>query len=48
MKQHIRGLEESIKKLTRSLEKSIASSFPSYKTSNRIFMSNTSATNEDS
>jgi hypothetical protein len=48
MKQQIRGLEESIRKLTRVLEKSIASSFPSYETSNMISMSNTSATNGDS
>ena len=48
MKQHIRGLEESIRKLTCSLEKFVAPSFPSYETSNRIYMSNTSATNGDS
>jgi hypothetical protein len=48
MKQQIGGLEESIRKLTRTLEKSIAPSFPSYKTSNRISMSNTSATNGNS
>jgi hypothetical protein len=48
MKQQIGGLEESIRKLTRMLEKSVALSFPSYETSNRIFMSNTSATNGDS
>jgi hypothetical protein len=48
MKQQIGGLEESIRKLTRSLEKSVAPSFPSYETSNRISMSNTSATNGDS
>jgi predicted transcriptional regulator len=48
MKQHIGGLEESIRKLTRTLEKSVAPSFPSYETSNRISMSNISATNEDS
>jgi hypothetical protein len=32
MKLHIRGLEESIRKLTRSLEKSNAPSFPSFQT----------------
>jgi hypothetical protein len=48
MKQHIRGLEESIRKLTRLLEKFVPPSFPSYETSNRISMSNTSATNGDS
>jgi hypothetical protein len=47
MKQQIVGLEESIRKLTRTLEKSVAHSFPSYETSNRISMSNTSATNGD-
>jgi hypothetical protein len=47
MKQHIGGLEESIRNLTRTLEKSVAPSFPSYETSNRISMSNTSATNGD-
>ena len=47
MKQQIGGLEESIRKLTRTLEKSVAPSFPSYETSNRISMSNTSATNGD-
>ena len=39
MKQQIRGLEELIRKLTRSLEKSVAPSFLSYETSNRISMS---------
>jgi hypothetical protein len=48
MKQRIGGLEESIRKLMRTLEKSVAPSFPSYETSNRISMSNTSATNGDS
>jgi hypothetical protein len=48
MKQPIGGLEESIRKLTRTLEKSVAPSFPSYETSNRISMPNTSATNGDS
>jgi hypothetical protein len=48
MKQQIGGLEELIRKLTRTLEKSVAPSFPSYETSNRISMSNTSATNGDS
>jgi hypothetical protein len=48
MKQHIGGLEESIRKLTRTLEKSVAPSFPSYETSNRVFMSDASATNGDS
>jgi hypothetical protein len=47
MKQQIRGLEESIRKLTRSLEKSVAPSFPSFKTSNRMSMSNTLTTNGD-
>jgi hypothetical protein len=47
MKQQIVGLEESIRKLTRTLEKSVAPSFPSYETSNRISMSNTSTTNGD-
>jgi hypothetical protein len=47
MKQHIGGLEESIRKLTRTLKKSVAPSFPSYETSNRISMSNISATNRD-
>jgi hypothetical protein len=48
MKQQIGGLEESIRKLTRTLKKFVAPSFPSYETSNRISMSNTSATNGDS
>jgi hypothetical protein len=48
MKQEIGWLQESIRKLTRSLEKSVAPSFPSFKTSNRMCMSNTSATNGDS
>jgi hypothetical protein len=48
MKQQIIGLEESIRKLTRTLEKSVAPSFPSYETSNRVFMSNASTTNGDS
>jgi hypothetical protein len=48
MKQQIGGLEESTRKLTRSLEKSISPKFPSYETSNRISMSNTSTTNGDS
>jgi hypothetical protein len=47
MKQQIVGLEESLRKLTRTLEKSVAPSFPSYETSNMISMSNTSATNGD-
>jgi hypothetical protein len=47
MKQQIGGLEESIRKLMHTLEKSVAPSFPSYETSNRISMSNTSATNGD-
>jgi hypothetical protein len=47
MKQQIGGLEESIRKLTRSLEKFVAPNFPSIGTSNRMSMSNTSATNED-
>jgi hypothetical protein len=48
MKPQIGGLEESIRKLTHSLEKSVAPSFLSYETSNRISMSNTSAKNRDS
>jgi hypothetical protein len=48
MKQYIVGLKESIRKLTRVLEKSVAPSFPSYETSNMISMSNTMATNGDS
>ena len=48
MKQQIGGLEESIRKLTRSLEKYVAPSFPSFETSNMMSMSNTSATNGDS
>jgi hypothetical protein len=48
MKQHIGGLEESNRKLTRSLEKHVAPSFPSFETSNRMSVSNTSATNGDS
>jgi hypothetical protein len=47
MKQQIGGFEESIIKLTHSLEKYVAPSFPSYETSNRISVSNTSATNGD-
>jgi hypothetical protein len=47
MKQQIGGLEESIRKLTCSLEKYVAPNFPSYETSNNISMSNTSATNRD-
>jgi predicted transcriptional regulator len=47
MKQQIGELEESIRKLTRSLEKSVVSSFPSFETSNKMFLSNTSATNGD-
>jgi hypothetical protein len=39
MKQRIGGLKESIRKLTRSLEKSVVPSFLSYETSNRISMS---------
>jgi hypothetical protein len=48
MKQPIIGLEESIRKLTRTLEKSVAHSFLLYETSNRVFMSDASATNGDS
>jgi hypothetical protein len=48
MKQQIGGLEESIRKLTRTLEKYVAPSFPSYETSNRVFMSDASAINVDS
>ena len=44
MKQQIGGLEESIRKLTHTLEKSVAPSFPSYKSSNTISMSNTLVT----
>jgi hypothetical protein len=47
MKQQIGGLEESIRKLTRTLKKSVAPSFPSYETINRVFMSDASATNGD-
>jgi hypothetical protein len=47
MKQQIGRLKESIRKLTRTLEKSVAPSFPSYEIRNRISMSNTSATNGD-
>jgi hypothetical protein len=47
MKQQIGGLEKSIRKLT-TLEKSVALCFPSYETSNRISMSNTSVKNGDS
>jgi hypothetical protein len=43
----IGGLEESIRKLTRTLEKSVAPSFLSYETSNKVFMSDASATNGD-
>jgi hypothetical protein len=45
MKQKIRGLEESIRKLTCSLEKSVAPSFPSFETSNMMSISNILATN---
>jgi hypothetical protein len=48
IKQQIRGLEESIRKLTCALEKHVVPSFSSYETSNRLSMSNTSATNGDS
>jgi hypothetical protein len=48
MKQQIRGLEKSIRKLTCALEKYVAPCFPSYETSNRISMSNTSTTKGDS
>jgi hypothetical protein len=48
MKQQIGGLEETIRKLTCTFEKSVAPSFPLYQTSNRISMSNTSTTNGDS
>jgi hypothetical protein len=48
MKQQIGGLEESIRKLTCTLEKFVAASFPSYETSNRISMFNTSTTNGNS
>jgi hypothetical protein len=47
MKQQIGWLEESIRKLTRSMEKFVAPSFQSIETSNRMSMSNTSATNGD-
>jgi hypothetical protein len=43
MKQQIGGLEESIRKLTCMLEKFVATSFPSFETSNNMSMSNTSA-----
>jgi hypothetical protein len=36
MKQHIGRLEESIRELTRSLEKYVAPSFPTFETSNMI------------
>jgi hypothetical protein len=48
IKQQIGGLEESIRKLMRTLEKSVAPSFPSYETSDGVFMSDASATNKDS
>jgi hypothetical protein len=48
MKRQIGGLEESIRKLTRTLEKSVTPSFPSYETSNGVFMSDASETNGDS
>jgi hypothetical protein len=48
MKQQIGGLEKSIRKLTCTLEKFVAPSFPSYETSNKISMSTLSATNGDS
>jgi hypothetical protein len=48
MKLQIEGIEESIRKLTRSLEKYVAPSFPSFRTSNRLSMSNTSTTSGDS
>jgi hypothetical protein len=48
MKQQIRGLEESIRKLTLSLEKSVAPSLTSFETSNRMPLYNTSVTNGDS
>jgi hypothetical protein len=38
MKQQIGGLEETIRKLTHTFEKYVAPSFPSYETSNRIFV----------
>jgi hypothetical protein len=48
MKQQIGGLEETIRKLTRTFEKFVAPSFPSYKTSNRVSVSITLVTNRDS
>jgi hypothetical protein len=48
MKQQIGGLEETIRKLTHKFEKYVAPSFPSYETSKRIYVSNTSVTNGDS
>jgi hypothetical protein len=48
MKQQIGGLEESIRKLTRTLEKYVAPSFPSYETSNRVFMLDVSVIKGDS
>jgi hypothetical protein len=47
MKLQIGGLEKSIRKLTHSLEKSVAPSFPTFETSNRMSMSNTSETYGD-
>jgi hypothetical protein len=43
MKQQIGGLEETIRKLTRTFEKSVAPSFLLYESSNRIFVPNTMA-----
>jgi hypothetical protein len=48
MKQHIGGLEDSIIKLTCSLKKYVASSFPSFETSYMMYMSITSTKNGDS
>jgi hypothetical protein len=48
MKQQIGGIEESIRNLTRSLEKFLAPSFPSFETNNGVSMSNTSPINGDS
>jgi hypothetical protein len=40
MKQHIRGLEETIRKLTRTFQKYIDPSFLAYENSNKIFVPN--------
>jgi hypothetical protein len=48
MKQQIGGLEETIRKITRTFEKSGAPSFLAYETSDRISVPNTLASNGDS